>query len=342
MKKLTLAISAIAAAFGAASAKADVSVSGSGSAAYIAPAGSSADSKLNVGQFVSFGLSTTTASGMTISGGMGLSNTITTNAGQGVSGGQTLSFATGGATITVGDVVVNDTPGDVGGVVGGQVGDNGDLNSNVGSGFVDDDGLGVSFSTAVGTSTLGFTYIANDDVDTLGGINVAGSNALMGASFTMPMGGMTVTVGVADSDSGESSSGASVSAALGGGTLTVGYSQQSLDTAEKSTAISYAISSTDGSTVTYTTTAATNGDLDADGDTTVMGATYSMALDADTTVKVGFQNVKDADDDSHSQFDASISRALGGGASVFLDLRNLSGDASQDGSAIAVGTNVSF
>ena len=110
MKKLTLAISAIAAAFGAASAKADVSVSGSGSAAYIAPAGSSADSKLNVGQFVSFGLSTTTASGMTISGGMGLSNTITTNAGQGVSGGQTLSFATGGATITVGDVEASTSP----------------------------------------------------------------------------------------------------------------------------------------------------------------------------------------------------------------------------------------
>ena len=259
-----------------------------------------------------------------------------------VSGGQTLSFATGGATITVGDVVVNDTPGDVGGVVGGQVGDNGGLNSNVGSGFVDDDGLGVAFSTAVGGSTLGFTYIANDDVDTLGGINVAGSNALMGASFTMPVGGMTVSLGVADSDTGETSSGASVSTAIGGGTLVVGYGQQTLKTAEKSTAVSYALSSSNGSTTVYTTTDSTNGDLDADGDTTVMGATYTMALDADTTVKVGFQNVKDADDDSHSQFDASISRALGGGASVFLDMRNLSGDASQDGSAIAVGTNVSF
>ena len=341
MKKLTLAISALAAAFGASAAKADVSVSGSGSAAYIAPAGSG-DAKLNVGQFVSFGLSTTTASGMTVSGGMGLSNTITTNAGQGVSGGQTLTFATGGATITVGDVTANDTPGDVGGVVGGQVGDNGALNSNVGSGFVDDDGLGVAFSTAVGGSTLSFTYVANDDVDTLGGINVAGSNALMGAGLTVPMGGMTVTVGVADSDTGESSSGASVSTSIGGGTLVVGYSQQTLKTAEKSTAVSYAVSSTNGSSVTYTTTAATNGDLDKDGDTTVMGATYSMSLDADTTVKVGFQNKKDADDDSHSQFDASISRALGGGASVFLDMRNLSGDASQDGSAIAVGTNVSF
>jgi len=339
MKKLTLAISALAAAFGASAAKADVSVSGSGSAAYIAPAGSG-DAKLNVGQFVSFGLSTTTASGMTISGGMGLSNTITTNAGQAVSGGQTLTFATGGATITVGDVEAADTPGDVGGVVGGQVGDNGDLNSNVGSGFADDDGLGVAFSTAVGASTLNFTYVANDDVDTLGGMNVTGSNALMSAGLTVPMGAYSVSVGVADSDTGESSSGASVSTSIGGGTLVVGYSQQTLKTAEKSTAVAYTFK-TDAASG-KTTVAATNGDLDVDGDTTVMGATYSMALDADTTVKVGFQNKKDADDDSTSQFDASISRALGGGASVFLDLRNLSGDASQDGSAIAVGTNVSF
>ena len=341
MKKLTLAISAIAAAFGAASAKADVSVSGSGSAAYIAPAGSSADSKLNVGQFVSFGLSTTTASGMTISGGMGLSNTITTDAGQGVSGGQTLTFATGGATITVGDVEAADTPGSVGGVVGGQVGDNGGLNSDVATGFADDDGLGVAFSTALGSSTLSFTYVANDDVNTLGGMNVTGSNALMAAGLSVPMGAYTISVGVADSDSGESSSGASVSAALGAGTLTVGYSQQTLKEAEKDTAAVYTFASATA-TARSEATAATEGDLSADGDSTVMGATYVMALDADTTISLGIQNAKDADDDSTSQFDASVSRALGGGASVFLDIRSLSGDAAQDGSAVAVGTNVSF
>jgi hypothetical protein len=67
-----------------------------------------------------------------------------------------------------------------------------------------------------------------------------------------------------------------------------------------------------------------------------------MAMDADTTISVGLQNKKDADNDSTSQFDASISRALGGGASVFLDIRSLSGDATQDGSAVAVGTSVSF
>ena len=73
-----------------------------------------------------------------------------------------------------------------------------------------------------------------------------------------------------------------------------------------------------------------------------MGATYAMALDADTSVSIGIQNTKDADNDSTSQFDASVSRALGGGASVFLDIRSLSGDTTQDGSAIAVGTSVSF
>ena len=321
MKKLTLAISAIAAAFGASAAKADISVSGSGSAAYINDAASNA--RLNVGQAVSFSMSTTTANGVTVSGGMGLTNTITTNAAQAVSGGQTLSFATGGATIVVGDVEAGDTPGSVGGVVGGQVGDNGAFNSDVATGFADDDGLGLSLSTALGGSTLSIVYVANDGADTLGTINssTAGEDALTSASITVPMGMYTITAGVADSDTGESSSGASVAAALGGGTLTVGFSTQTL---------------VDG------TTDATSGDLAASGDSTVTGATYVMSLDADTTVSVGLQNAKDADNDSTSQFDASVSRSLGGGASVFLDIRSLSGDATQDGSAVAVGTSVSF
>jgi hypothetical protein len=340
MKKLTLAISAIAAAFGAASAQADVSVSGSGSAAYIAPAGTSTDSKLNVGQFVSFSMSTTTASGMTISGGMGLSNTITTNAGQAVSGGQTLTFATGGATITVGDVTGNDEPGSVGGVVGGQVGDNGGLNTDVATGFRDDDGLGVAISTAVGGSTLNLTYVANDDVDTLGAMS-GSSTTMTAVGLTMPMGAYTVSAGIANSDTNESASGASVSAAIGGGTLTVGYSQQSLKEAQKDTAAVYGFASATA-TARSETTAATEGDLTADGDTTVLGASYVMSLDADTTVSLGIQNAKDGDSDSTNQFDASVSRALGGGASVFLDIRSLNGDATTKGSAVAFGTSVSF
>ena len=321
MKKLTLAISAIAAAFGASAAKADISVSGSGSAAYLNDASSNA--KLNVGQGVSFSMSTTTANGVAISGGMGLTQTITTNAAAGVTGGAKLTFATGGATIVVGDVEAGDTPGSVGGVVGGQIGDNGGFNSKVETAFADDDGLGLSLATAIGGSSLSIVYVANDGADTLGTINssTSGDDAITSASITVPMGMYTITAGVADSDSGESASGASVAAALAGGTLTVGYSLQTL---------------VDG------TSDATSSDLSASGDTTVTGATYVMALDADTTVSVGLQNAKDADNDSTSQFDASVSRSLGGGASVFLDIRSLSGDTTVDGSAVAVGTSVSF
>ena len=161
------------------------------------------------------------------------------------------------------------------------------------------------------------------------------------ASMSVPMGAYTISAGIADSDTGESASGASVSAAIGGGTLTVGYSQQTLKESEKDTAAVFGFASATA-TKRSSTTAATEGDLTADGDTTVMGATYVMSLDADTSISLGIQNAKDADDDSTSQFDASVSRALGGGASVFLDIRSLSGDATQDGSAVAVGTSVSF
>lgn len=328
MKKLTLAISALAATvLGTSAANAEISVSGSGSAAYVNDASSNAN--IVIGQFVNFSMSTTTANGVTISGGMGLSNSVTAEA-RSVSGGQTLSFATGGATITVGDVVANDTPGSVGGVVGTTLGEQNGFNSDVEDGFGDDDGLGLSLSTAVGGSTLSLVYVANDNKDSIGQINstATGADAITSATVTIPMGMYTITAGVADSDSGESASGASVSANLGGGTLTVGYSLQTLvDTVS------------DGA---HNGAAAGSGDLSASGDTTVTGASYAMALDADTSVSVGIANKKDADDESTSQFDASISRSLGGGASVFLDIRSLSGDATTKGSAVAIGTSVSF
>ena len=345
MKKLTIALSALAAVFGAASAKADVSVSGSGSVGYIAPASSGADGEIAVGQYVSFGLSTTTASGMTISGGMGLSQDESANNGMGVSGGRTLTFATGGATVTIGDVEAADTPGSVGGLIGGELDHHSDLDSNVGSGFYDDDGLGFSFSTAVGSSTLKIVHVGNTGADSYGALSADGATSVTSAGLTVPMGAYTVNVGMASADgTTESAAGASVSAALGGGTLTVGYSQQSLDESLGDTAVSYAVGSVaiDG-TVTAVTTAASDGDLTTvDGDTTVLGATYSMSLDADTSMAIGYQSVKDADSDAHTQFDAVVSRALGGGASVFLELRNLSGDATQDGTAIAFGSRVSF
>jgi hypothetical protein len=262
-------------------------------------------------------MSTTTAGGVGISASLGANLTPDTNVTVGsVSGGNSVTFTTGGATITVGDVEVADTPGSVGGAVGGIVGDNNDLNTNVGSGMIDDDGTGIKFSSAVGASTLTLTYVANDSDDNHGVINETGQDSAMSVGVSMPMGMYTISVGVADSDTGEAASGASVSAAMGGGTLVIGYSTQ--------------------------TTVTANADITTAGDTQVLGATYAMSLDADTSVKVGYQSAKDADSDSTTRMDAAISRSLGGGASVYLDMRTLNGDADTSGTAIGFGTSVSF
>ena len=103
-----------------------------------------------------------------------------------------------------------------------------------------------------------------------------------------------------------------------GGTLTAGYSNQTLT--------------------------ARHADLTTAGDSQVVGATYSMSLDADTTIAVGYTSRKDSDSQSDTKTELSVERALGGGASVYLDLVNLTGDtaANADGTAIGFGTSVSF
>ena len=322
MKKLLILLSAIGAMF-TTTTHADISLSGSSDAAFLSTSGSDAegDSEIAVGASVDFGMSTTTASGMSISATMGVEQDYDGDNNHEVTGGQNITFGLSGATIVVGDVEISDTIGAVGGVVGGVLDDASDLDTSVASGFIDDDGLGVELTTAVGTASLNISYVANDEDDNFGIMNssTAGDDAAMSASISLPMGAYSVTLGVADSDSGESSSGASVAAAIGGGTLTVGYSQQTL-------------------------IATGNDNLGVDGDTEVVGATYSMSLDADTSVAVGWNNRKDADSESSTMTELSISRALGGGASVYLDLQNLTGDtaADSDGSAIAFGTSVSF
>jgi len=320
MKKLTLALAAIGAAF-TATAKADVSVSGSANVAYISTAGTGTnDEELLVGTTVDFGLSTTTSSGMTISGGLSLSTDYDSNNSSTADGGRAITFGTGGATIVVGDVEISDTIGAVGGVVNGPLDDASDLDTSVANGFHDDDGLGVELTTAVGSASMNISYVTNQQADNYGVVNssASGDDSSMSASITMPMGDYSVTLGVADSDSGESSSGIEVSAAVAGGTLTAGYSNQTLT--------------------------ANHADLTTAGDSQVVGATYSMSLDADTTIAVGYTSRKDSDSESDTKTELSVERALGGGASVYLDLVNLTGDtaANADGTAIGFGTSVSF
>ena len=354
MKKLTYLASAIAASFGA-NAYADVSVSGSGTVGYVND--TSGDGNVVTGSSVDFGLSTTTANGISISTGLSITVSVTAENGATSGGGQSLTFATGGATIVVGDISVADTPGSVGGVAGDMTVENAGFDSDVQSAFDDDDGTGISLSTAVGGATVSVAYVFDDDSDSQVNVTDADSGA---SSFgiSMPMGAYTLSAGVADHDSGESAAGASVSAAIGGGTLTIGYSSQTMiadPTAGVTTGfVTTFISATTPAgtvsvgadvTVTATTNTASADDLTTAGDTEVIGATYAMALDADTSISVGYQSAKDADSDSTTQFDLAISRSLGGGASVYVDMRTLSGDtdgANGDGTAFGFGTSVAF
>ena len=318
MKKLIIALSALGAAF-TATAKADVSVSGSSNVAYVSTAGTGDNEEVLVGSTVAFSMSTTTAGGMGISAGMSLSQDYDADAAGVATGGQAVTFTTGGATIVVGDVEVSDTTGSVGGVVNGPLDDASDLDTSVGTGFLDDDGLGIELTTAVGAASLNISYVSNHTVNNYGVLNsgTAGDDSAMSASISMPMSGYTVTLGVADSDTGESSAGASVSGAIGGGTVTVGYSNQ---------------------------TKIVGTDITTAGDSEVVGATYSMSLDADTTLALGYMSRKDADSESDTKTELSVERSLGGGATVYLDLVNLAGDtaADADGTAIAFGTSVAF
>ena len=72
------------------------------------------------GGSVSFGLSTTTDSGMTVSSGAGITlSASSAAAAKAISGFQNITFATGGTSITLGnDVGLPDGVGDVGGAVG--------------------------------------------------------------------------------------------------------------------------------------------------------------------------------------------------------------------------------
>ncbi len=323
MKKLIIALSAIAAAVGfTTTAQADISVAGSSNVAYLSTSGATTegDEELAVGNTVDFSMSTTTSGGIGISTSMSISQDYDAAGGVNADGGNSVTFATGGATIVVGDVEISDTIGAIGGVVNGPLDDASDLSSSAASGFTDDDGLGAELTTAMGAASLNISYVSNDGADNFGILNSSGTGAdsAMSASITMPMGAYSFTIGVADSDTGESSSGVTASGTLGGGTATIGYSNQTL--------------------------LASHASLTAAGDSDVYGATYVMSMDADTTISIGYQNRKDADSESSTQTDLSIERAMGGGATVYLDIRNLSGDtaANADGTAIGFGTSVAF
>ena len=311
MKKLSLLVSAITAGIFT-TAQADISVSGSSTIAY-----QSADSNNNSahGGAVSFALSTTTDSGMTVSSGAGITlSASSTGAARTVSGFQNITFATGGTTVVLGnDVGLPDGVGDVGGVVGDIAAlNNNGMSSTVG--ITDDEGTGLSLTTTFGTATVGLYYVADSTPSgkATGDIDGAADTGT-GAKFTTTVGDVGVTLGYAtyeDASADDEETGIALTYAAMGGTLSVGY--------ENSTGTN------DGNQA---------------------GVSYAMTLDA-ATVSIGFSSA-DMTASSSTQTDVAVSYPLGGGVSVFAEMRSVSGDTGTDtsstsNSTMAIGSSITF
>jgi hypothetical protein len=308
MKKLSLLISALTAGIFT-TANADISVSGSSVIAY-----QSADSDNNTahGGSVSFGLSTTTDSGMTVSSGAGitLSASDTSSPAKAISGFNNITFATGGTSITIGrDVGTPDGVGDVGGAVGDIAALNNKAMSNT-VGVSDDEGAGISVTTGFGGATVTVVYVADDAPGANKGDIDGATGTATGAKISTTMGDLGVTVGYAtnsDTSIDDTETGIAVTYAAMGGTLTAGYESS---------------------------TGAKDGNQ--------FGIKYAMSLDA-ASVTIGYSSA-DVDSKSATQTDVAVSYPMGGGMSVFAEMRSVSGDIGTTGAAStsAIGTSIAF
>jgi hypothetical protein len=312
MKKIILAISALSAALFSTAANADISVSGSANTVYTDAGG---NSEAHIGGGVTFSLSTTADSGMTVSTSATISNdkdaTGANNATTGLSS-VTFGFANGSITIAD-DIAVPTGTGLVGELVTyadtNLVAHSNDVKLNG-----DDDGSAVSATTTIGDMTLKAVYVYDD---THGSNIDGGTGTGQGVSLTIPMGSMTATIASSsfdDAGSDSSTTGGSLTMAAGAGTLTLGLETSSNDVA-------------------------TN-----EGE--AYSVKYATSLGG-ATVTIGYTGY-DANSTTSSRTDATFSQSLGGGVSLIGEISNVTGagfaapSSSTDETQVAVGTTFSF
>ena len=317
MKKIAYLASAVLAALGFSSAaKADITASGF--AGVTAITGSASTTEIYTGGGVSFAMSTTTAGGMTVSLGAGVSqdtNDDNGTDGRSVTGLDNVTFASGDFSLSVGNAIYlsGSETGGVGGVAGAAVDDGGYTQTGITTG-APTEGMGFSASTAVGGASVTLSYLLDYTNTTNGGVGgdrnvgiTGGANTGTGVAVSMPLGAMTLNLGYASTvgATAETHSGGTISMALGGGTVSAGYA--STDQVADSSATSLA---------------------------------YSGSLDADTTYAIGYAT-GETGALSSQRMEARIARSLGGGVSVFADIQNLNG-AGTSGTNMAFGTSISF
>jgi hypothetical protein len=311
MKKLTYLASAILAAVGFSSAaNADIAISGSADVAYV-DAGGNATSMNGGG--ISFALSTTTDAGVSIAASGGISNDNDSSGDDSAATGLTkLTFGFSNGSLSVGDDIgIPDGTGKVGELV--TWADTNQTTLTYEGSIGDDEGSGASFSTAMGDMTIALSYYwdgaSAGDVD---GATATGS----GISVSVPLGGASLTAATAQAESGSTTmndSGVAISYAVGGGTLGLGYNVVAGDTA-------------------------------AD-EAESIGLSYSTTVGS-ASVAIGYQT-HDGSSNTGQTTDVTVSQSLGGGASIWAEIRSVSGTrsaetASTSDTVFAVGSSVSF
>ena len=313
MKKIAYLVSAVVAGLGfSTAAQADVAVSGAGGLEVLS-AGST--STVYQGGSVTFSLSTTTAGGIGIStsAGWGIDSDTADSDASGAQEFSSLAFAAGGNTLTFATAMEAPAGGGVGGVSKDLV-STGLKAGDAAAGAGDHTGHGVSLATSMGSASLTVAYIFDTDT-TANNSDTSGQDTAFGASISMPMGPMTVTINMAqDNGASNTETGGNIAYAVGGGTLKAGYVD------------------------------------DSQGSANEISGSYSMSLDADTTVAVGYKSTDEGSSNT-TVTEVNLTRSLGGGVSVFLDYSSIggsstastvSGSKSVNDTAMAFGTNIAF
>ena len=319
MKKLFIMVSALSAAVFS-SAKADISASGSYGAHAISggdviggDTATTTGTLFMQGGGLSFAMSTTTAGGMTVSAGAGVSlDSNDSDSTKGVTGMANVTFAADGFSFQVGDVdLVGDGTGHVGNVASDVVDNGGYTATGIATGVSDTEGYGFVASTSVGGASVSLAYLLDKNNAAVNNAETSSGDYASGVSVSMPMGDLTVGLGYATTtnpgtnSANETTTGVSVAYPLGGTTLKLGYE------------------STDEST-----------------DSTTAAASIAGSLDADTTWAIGYTD-GEAGTSASTRSEAKLTRSLGGGVSVYAEIQNTSGTGSS-GTNMAVGTTVAF
>jgi hypothetical protein len=319
MKKLFIMVSALTAAVFSA-AKADISASGSygfhaisGGDVVGGDTATTSGTLFMQGGGLSFAMSTTTAGGMTVSAGAGVSlDSNDSDSTKGVTGMANVTFAADGFSFQIGDVdLVGDGTGHVGNVASDAVDNGGYTATGIATGVSDTEGYGFVASTSVGGASVSFAYLLDKANSAVNNAETSSGDYASGISVSMPMGDLTIGLGYATTtqptagSANEVTTGISVAYGLGSNTLKLGYE------------------STDETT-----------------DSTTAAASLSGSLDADTTWAVGYTD-GEAGTSASTRTEAKLTRSLGGGVSVYAEVQNTSGTGTS-GTNMAVGTTVSF